>query len=51
MVQRGFEADAAFANEKLITFKVGYNGNAVFMVPEGRIRASSEFADAAMRGP
>jgi len=39
------------ANENMITFKIGPNGDAVFMVPEGRIRASSEFADAAMRGP
>jgi hypothetical protein len=38
-------------NENMITFKVGLNGNAVFLVPEDRIRASSEFADAAMRGP
>jgi hypothetical protein len=38
-------------NENMITFEVGLDGNAVFLVPEDRIRASSEFADAAMRGP
>ncbi|KAI4639740.1 hypothetical protein J4E93_009094 [Alternaria ventricosa] len=51
MVRRGFAADAAFTNEKMITFKVGHGGKAVFLVPEDRIRASSEFVDAAMRGP
>ena len=35
----------------MITFKVGHEGKAVFLVPEDRIRASSEFVDAAMRGP
>ncbi|KAI4608094.1 hypothetical protein J4E83_009277 [Alternaria metachromatica] len=51
MVRRGFAADAAFTKKNMITFKVGHGGKAVFLVPEDRIRASSEFVDAAMRGP
>jgi len=35
----------------MITMKIGRGGQAVFMVPEDSIRASSEFVDAAMRGP
>ncbi|KAI4704423.1 hypothetical protein J4E81_001489 [Alternaria sp. BMP 2799] len=47
-MQRGFEDEVAFANESMITVKVG---EAIFMVSEHAIRASSEFVDATMKGP
>ncbi|KAI4934684.1 hypothetical protein J4E85_002542 [Alternaria conjuncta] len=50
-MQRGFEDEVALANEPMITVKVDYDCKTVFMVPEDSIRASSEFVDAAMRGP
>ncbi|KAI4615639.1 hypothetical protein J4E80_006055 [Alternaria sp. BMP 0032] len=47
-MQRGFEDEVAFANESMITVEVG---EAIFMVSEHAIRASSEFVDATMKGP
>jgi hypothetical protein len=35
----------------MVTFKLGSGGKDVFVVSEDRIRVSSEFVDAAMRGP
>ncbi|KAG9194281.1 hypothetical protein G6011_04316 [Alternaria panax] len=51
MMRRGFAAEAVFVHGKTITFKIGCNGNDVFLVPEDRIRTSSEFVEAAMKGP